>query len=124
MKSSTMELLSSSFARVCADKNNAAGIFYARLFTTAPELRAAFQSDFDSVQWKLMSSLVQIVEFYRVGVDPTSYLADLGRSRQGYAAQRAQFDAVGDAILFTLAQVLGQGFGADIRAAWVSAYAA
>ncbi|HTQ04637.1 MAG TPA: globin domain-containing protein [Polyangiaceae bacterium] len=123
MNARTIELLAASFARVCANKSDAATIFYARLFMTAPELRPLFQTDIESQKRKLMSSLAQIVDFYRVGVDPTSYLAELGRSHQGYGAQRSHFDSVGDALLFTLAQVLGQEFSPEIRAAWVSAYA-
>lgn len=123
MNARTIELLAASFARVSANKTEAATIFYARLFMTAPELRPLFQSDIESQKRKLMSSLAQIVDFYRVGVDATSYLASLGRSDQGYEAQRAHFDSVGDALLFTLAQVLGPEFNSDIRAAWVSAYA-
>jgi hemoglobin-like flavoprotein len=123
MNASTIQLLAASFARVSANKTEAATIFYARLFMTAPELRPLFQSDMESQQRKLMSSLAQIVDFYRIGVDPASYLANLGQNHQGYGVQRAHFDSVGDALLFTLAQVLGQEFTSQIRAAWVSAYA-
>lgn len=123
MNARTIELLAASFARVSANKNDAATIFYARLFMTSPELRPLFQSDMESQKRRLMSSLAQIVDFYRVGVDPTSYLAHLGRNPQAYGSQRAHFDALGDALLFTLAQVLGQEFSAEIRGAWVQAYA-
>ncbi len=123
MNASTIELLAASFARVSANRTEAATIFYARLFMTAPELRPLFQSDLESQKRKLMSSLAQIVDFYRIGVDPKSYLASLGQSHQSYGVQRAHFDSVGDALLFTLAQVLGYEFTSEIRAAWVSAYA-
>lgn len=123
MDARTIELLAASFARVSANKTEAATIFYARLFMTAPELRPLFQTDLESQQRKLMSSLAQIVDFYRVGVDPASYLASLGQNHQSYGVQRAHFDSVGDALLFTLAQVLGPEFSAEVRAAWVSAYA-
>jgi hemoglobin-like flavoprotein len=123
MNPRTIELLAASFARVSANKTEAATIFYARLFMTVPELRAMFQTDLESQKRKLMSSLAQIVDFYRVGIDPASYLASLGQSHQSYGVQRAHFDAVGDALLFTLAQVLGPEFNGEIRAAWVSAYA-
>ena len=122
MNAKTIELLAASFARVSANKTEAATIFYARLFMTAPELRPMFQADLESQKRKLMSSLAQIVDFYRVGIDPTSYLANLGQSHQSYGMQRAHFDSVGDALLFTLAQVLGPEFNGEVRAAWVAAY--
>jgi hemoglobin-like flavoprotein len=123
MDAKNIELLAASFARVSANKTDAATIFYARLFTTAPQLRPMFKGDLESQKQKLMSSLAQIVDFYRVGVDPHGYLARLGHGHQAYGVQRSHFDAVGDALVFTLAQILGDDFTPDIRHAWVEAYA-
>jgi nitric oxide dioxygenase len=122
MDARNIELLALSFARVSANKVDAATVFYARLFTIAPQLRAMFTSDFETQKQKLVSSLAQIVDYYRVGIDPTGYLARLGRSHQGYGAERAHFDVVGDALIFTVAQVLGEDFTPEIRNAWVQAY--
>jgi nitric oxide dioxygenase len=123
MDARNIELLALSFARVSANKDEAATIFYARIFTTAPHLRAMFKSDLEVQKAKLMSSLAQIVDFYRVGRDPKGYLTRLGRGHKSYGAQRAHFDTVGDALIFTLAQVLGEDFTPEIRAAWIEAYA-
>jgi hemoglobin-like flavoprotein len=123
MDARNIELLAASFARVSANKSDAATLFYARLFTTAPQLRPLFRGDLEAQKHKLMSSLAQIVDFYRVGVDHQGYLARLGHSHQAYGVQRTHFDAVGDALVFTLAQVLGDDFTPDIRHAWVEAYA-
>ena len=122
MDARTIELLAATFARVAARRDDAATIFYARLFTTAPSLRPAFKHDFESQKAKLMSALAQIVEYYRIGVDPESYLARLGENQDGYGAQRAHFETMGDAIIFTLAQVLRDDFTPEVRAAWVAAY--
>jgi hemoglobin-like flavoprotein len=123
MDARKIELLAVSFARVSANKADAATIFYARLFTTAPQLRPLFKGDLESQKHKLMASLAQIVDYYRVGVDPQGYLSRLGQGHQAYGAQRSHYDAVGDAFIFTLAQVLGEDFTPAIRAAWVEAYA-
>lgn len=111
-----------SFARVSANKDDAATIFYARLFTTAPQLRALFQSDLDEQKQKLMQSLAQIVDFYRVGTDPERYLGRLGRLHSDHGVQQSHFEAVGDALIFTLAQILGEDFTPEIRSAWIAAY--
>jgi nitric oxide dioxygenase len=123
MNATTIELLAASFARVSANKAEAATIFYARLIMTAPELRPLLRADLEAQQRTLMSSLAQIVDFYRAGINPTGYLATLGGSPRSYGMQRAHFDAVGDALLFTLAQVVGHEFTSELRSAWVSAYA-
>jgi hemoglobin-like flavoprotein len=123
MDARTIELLAATFARVAARRDDAATIFCTRLFTTAPALRpSSFKHDFESQKAKLMSTLAQVVEYYRIGVDPESYLARLGESQDGYGAQRVQFEALGDALIFTLAQVLGDDFTPEVRAAWVAAY--
>lgn len=121
MDARTIELLAMSFARVSANKYDAATIFYARLFTTAPQLRAMFHGDLEEQKQKLMVSLAQIVDFYRVGVDPERYLTRLGREHRGNV-QKSHFEAVGDALVFMLAQILGTDFTSEIRSAWITAY--
>jgi hemoglobin-like flavoprotein len=123
MEAKMIELLAATFARVAAKREDAGAIFHARLFTTAPELRGSFKGTHDAQKEKLVSLLAQIVEYYRVGMDPQSYLARLARSQPSYGSRRAHFDAVGDALLFTLAQVLGADFTAAIRAVWATAWA-
>ena len=122
MDTSTIELLAASFARVAARRDDAATIFYARLFTAAPALRSLFKHDLESQKAKFMSALAQIVEYYRIGVDPESYLARLAEHHDSYGAQRAHFQTMGDALMFTLAQVLHEHFTPEVRAAWVTAY--
>ena len=111
-----------SFARVSANKNEAASIFYARLFTTAPQLRSQFRGDLEEQKQKLMASLAQIVDFYRIGVAPGRYFGELGYDQRGNGLQKAHFEAVGDALIFTLAQILGEDFTSEIRSAWITAY--
>jgi hemoglobin-like flavoprotein len=118
-----IELLAASFARIVARRDDAGALFYARLFATAPELHGYFRGSIASQRDKLMSLLAEVVEYYRVGVDPQSYLARLGMSESSYGGRRAQFEAVGDALLFTLAHVLREDFSPGVRAVWATAYA-
>jgi hemoglobin-like flavoprotein len=122
MDARTIELLAMSFARVSANKEDAATIFYARLFTTAPHLRSLFQTDLEEQKQKLMQSLAQIVDFYRIGVDAERYLGRLGHAHGDHGVQKSHFEAVGDALVFTLAQILGEDFTPEIRCAWIDAY--
>jgi nitric oxide dioxygenase len=122
MDARTIELLAASFARVAARRHDAAAIFNARLFTTSPALRGLLSQDLEAQKAKFMSALAQIVEYYRIGVDPESYLARLAQGHASYAAQRAHFETLGDALVFTLAQVLRDDFTPEVRAAWVTAY--
>src|SRR5690348_10573618 len=122
MDARTIELLAVSFARISANKNDAATIFYARLFTTAPHPRAMFGPDLEEQKHKLMLSLAQIVDFHRVGCDPDRFLTRLGQGHRAYGVQKQHFAAVGDALLFTLAQILGSDFTPETRTAWLVAF--
>ena len=122
MDARTIELLAMSFARISANKNDAATIFYARLFTTAPHLRALFRPDLEEQKHKLMLSLAQIVDFHRVGCNPEHFLTRLGQGHRAYGVQQQHFAAVGDALIFTLAQILGEDFTQEIRSAWRVAF--
>jgi hemoglobin-like flavoprotein len=46
----------------------------------------------------------------------------LGRRHTGYGVQAAHFDTVGQALLDTLGIGLGEGFTAEVRDAWATAY--
>lgn len=122
MDARTIELLAMSFARISANKNDAATIFYARLFTTAPHLRSMFRPDLEEQKHKLMLSLAQIVDFHRVGCDPERFLTRLGQGHRAYGVQKQHFAAVGDALIFTLAQILGDDFTPELRTAWLVAF--
>src|SRR6476659_1188877 len=119
MDARTIELLAMSFARISANKDDAATLFYARLFTTAPQLRPMFQANLEEQKQKLILSLAQIIDFYRLGADAERYLGRRGHSGSG--VQMSHFAAVGDALIFMLAQILGDDFTPEIRSAWIAA---
>jgi nitric oxide dioxygenase len=122
MDARTIDLLAMSFARISAHKHDAATLFYARLFTTAPQLRPLFKADLEEQKQKLILSLAQIIDFYRLGADAERHLGRLGRSQGDSGVQKSHFAAVGDALIFMLAQILGDDFTPEIRSAWIAAY--
>jgi hemoglobin-like flavoprotein len=46
----------------------------------------------------------------------------LGRRHGGYGVKPVHYDMVGEALLWTLGQGLGDAFTAELRAAWAEAY--
>lgn len=97
--------------------------FGARLTATAPELAPLFAGDAREQASQFTNALALIIDYYRVGLEPEGFLAGLGQEHRSYGAQRAQFDAVGEALVFALATVLSDEFTPEVRAAWVHAYA-
>jgi nitric oxide dioxygenase len=115
-------LVQSSFAKVVPISEQAAAIFYARLFELAPEVRALFKGDMAEQGRKLMAMLrtvVSVLDRPEVLVPAAERLAE---RHVGYGAEPAHYAVVGAALLDTLAAGLGDDFTPEVRAAWTSAY--
>lgn len=114
--------------------DTAADLFYRRLFELKPEYRAYFTSDMATQKKKLLAMLAFIVaaqdwpdSAWRETVDPESDLCmvvlALGRRHSVlYRIPDSAYDAVGEALLWTLDYGLGAKFDATARAAWTRLY--
>lgn len=115
-------LLRASFDKVRPISEQAAGLFYGRLFEIAPEVRALFDTDMAEQGRKLMATLAVVVN----GLDNLPALLPaverLGRSHAGYGVTSAHFVPVGEALIWTLHQGLGDDFTPEVRDAWIEAY--
>ena len=115
-------LVRSTFALVEPVADDAATIFYRRLFDLDPDLRALFPSDLANQRRNLMQTLTVVVRnLDRLeGIVPA--VEALGRRHAGYRVRRDDYDTVGAALLDTLAEALGGQFSPDVRGAWACAY--
>jgi hemoglobin-like flavoprotein len=113
-----------SFAKVAPIADQAAALFYRRLFEAAPEVRPLFATDMTLQGRKLMATIASVVN----ALDDIEAIApavcDLARRHVGYGVRAEHYETVGTALLWTLEQGLGDQFTAEVRAAWVSAYGA
>ena len=116
-------LVQDSFARVLPIKNQAASSFYERLFELDPGLRSLFPDDMAEQHHKLMTMLAAAVQ----GLDRLDEIVPavqaLGRRHAGYYVEDAHYDTVGEVLLWTLNQGLGESFTPQVRDAWASVYA-
>jgi nitric oxide dioxygenase len=117
-----IELVRSSFAQVEPIADVAATIFYGRLFTLDPALRALFPADLTAQRRNLMQTLAVVVR----GLDRLDVIGPaveaLGERHAGYGVTTEDFETVGCALLDMLAEGLGAAFTAETRAAWTAAY--
>lgn len=115
-------LVQESFAAVAPIADDAAVIFYERLFELDPSLKPMFRGNMAEQRRKLMQMLTAAVK----GLDRLEQLVpvveDLGRRHAGYGVEDSHYDAVGSALLWTLEQCLGAQFRPDVRQAWVAVY--
>jgi len=115
-------LIQSSFAKVVPISEQAAAIFYARLFELAPQVRVLFKGDMTEQGRKLMAMLKTVV----ATLDKLDVLVpvaqQLAERHVGYGAQPAHYAVVGQALLDTLQKGLGADFTPETREAWTTAY--
>jgi Hemoglobin-like flavoprotein len=116
------KLVQSTFAAIVPIADDAAMLFYQRLFEIAPELRPMFRGDMTEQRKKLMQMLTAAVK----GLDRLEQLVpvveDLGRRHAGYGVEDRHYDTVGEALLWTLEMGLGAAFPADVKDAWATVY--
>jgi hemoglobin-like flavoprotein len=119
-----VQAVQTSFAKVEPIAEEAAALFYGRLFETAPEVRALFTGDMDVQGRKLMSAIATVVHsLYDIdAVAPA--VRDLARRHVNYGVRPEHYEIVGAALLWTLERGLGDDFTAAVSTAWAAAYGA
>lgn len=115
-------LVRASFARVVPIKNAAADLFYDRLFEVAPQLRRIFPADLRAQKLKLMGMLATAVGGLNDLEALVPKIKALGARHVGYGARAADYDVVGEVLLWTLERGLAEAFTPEVRAAWTKVY--
>lgn len=115
-------LVKESFAKVAPIADQAAAIFYARLFELDPSLRAMFHGNMAEQGRKLM----QMIGLAVGELDRLDQLApavrQLGLRHAAYRVRDEHYYTVGEALLWTLAKGLGDAFTAEMQSAWAKVY--
>jgi len=122
MTSEQIVLVQQTFEKVRPVSEAVADMFYKRLFELDPSLRKLFKRDIK----KQGRMLMLMIEFVVKGLDdPETILPtirDLGKRHVGYGVKEEDYATVGDALLWTLEQRLGEDFTPEVKEAWEEAY--
>ncbi|MEM7114990.1 MAG: globin family protein [Chloroflexota bacterium] len=116
------QLVRETFALVRPIADQAAALFYNRLFEIAPQTRSLFHGNMDEQGKKLMQTIgVAVAHLDKLDeIVPT--IQKLGRRHAGYGIQPADYDTVASALLWTLEQGLGEAFTTEVKQAWTTVY--
>lgn len=107
-------------AKPIAEK--AAELFYGKLFELDPELKPLFKGDMKEQGAKLMKMINTAVNSLdRLG-EIVPAVQDLGRRHIKYGIKDADYDVVGEALIWTLDAGLGDAFTEEVKAAWLETY--
>lgn len=115
-------LVQESWARVVPMADQAAALFYGRLFTLDPALKGLFKGDMQAQGKKLVQMITVAVNGLTHLEKIVPAVQELGRRHAGYGVQPAHYDTVGAALLATLGDGLGSAFTADVKEAWAAVY--
>ena len=122
MKEEQVKLVQGSYAEVAPIAEQAAEIFYKKLFELDPSLKPLFKGDMKEQGKKLMTMLTAAVN----GLNHLDMLVpvvqDLGKKHVGYGVMPEHYDTVGAALLYTLEVGLGDSWTPNVKAAWVEVY--
>jgi nitric oxide dioxygenase len=122
MDSKQIKLVQESFAKVAPISEQAAVIFYDRLFEVAPAVKAMFPADMTEQRKKLMAVLAVVVKGLSNLESVLPAASALAKRHVGYGAKPEHYPVVGGALLWTLEKGLGEAWTPEIAAAWTAAY--
>jgi hemoglobin-like flavoprotein len=119
-----IELVQQTFALVAPQADEAAQLFYMRLFELNPSLRLLFKHDIHEQGRKLMQMLSVAVHALNHLEDILAAVQALGERHVAYGVQPEDYTTVGQALIWTLEQGLGEAFTPEVKEAWASTYMA
>jgi len=117
-----IDLVQSSFSKVKPISDQAAELFYARLFEIAPQVKPMFKGDMVEQGRKLMAMIHTVVNGLKNLDDIVPAAQNLARSHVNYGVQSEHYTYVGEALIYALEQGLAEDFTQPVKQAWIEAY--
>jgi len=122
MTQDQVQLVQQSFSKVAPIADQAAVLFYDRLFETAPQVKAMFPADMTEQRKKLIAMLAAVVNGLANLESILPAASALAKRHVTYGARAEHYPVVGAALLWTLEKGLGDGWTPEVAEAWTAAY--
>jgi hemoglobin-like flavoprotein len=117
-----VQLVQQSFSKVAPIADQAAVLFYGRLFEIAPQVKAMFPADMTEQRKKLMATLAVVVNGLSNLESVLPAASALAMRHVSYGAKAEHYPVVGAALLWTLEKGLGEDWTPAVADAWTAAY--
>lgn len=117
-----IKLVQDSWAIVKPISDQAADLFYNKLFELDPSLKPMFKTPQAEQGRKLMAMLNTAVLGLNNLESIVSAIQDMGKRHVAYGVKDEHYDTVAEALIWTLATGLGAHFTDDVKDAWVETY--
>jgi len=115
-------LVRETWAQVMPIADKAAGLFYGKLFELDPALKPLFRGDMTEQGQKLTKMIGIAVDHLDKLEEIVPAVQDLGVRHLEYGVKNSHYDTVGEALLWTLGQGLGDAFTTEVMNAWTDVY--
>jgi len=116
-------LVQTTFELVAARKEEAAAIFYTKLFELAPQVRPLFAKTDIRVQGQMLMNMIAAAVR---GLDRIEelrpVLVDLGKRHAAYGTEIPHYAVVEACLLYTVETLSGDAFNLDVKLAWTEIY--
>jgi hemoglobin-like flavoprotein len=120
-----VDALRTSFEVVVERSPDITHRFYDVLFERYPQVRGMFGRNSRPAQEKMLTqALAAVIDHLEDGPWLAQTLGGMGKKHEGYGVTREMYYWVGDALLTTLAECLGDDWTPRVSRAWSDAYAA
>lgn len=122
MTEEQFDLLRKSLEKTFPLSGQIASLFYGRLFERVPDVRPLFTTEMPEQGRKFMATLASVINGLEHVPSMSPAVRNLGRRHLGYGVAADHYPPVGEALIWALAEGLGEEFTPDMRAAWEEAY--
>jgi hemoglobin-like flavoprotein len=117
-----IKAIQESFAKVAPISEQAAAMFYGRLFEIAPSVKPLFKGDMTEQGRKLMATLAVVVNGLTNLETILPAASALAKRHVGYGVKPIHYPIVSEALLWTLERGLGADWTPELATAWGDAY--
>lgn len=117
-----IKAIQQSFVKVAPISEQAAALFYGRLFEIAPSVKPLFRGDMAEQGRKLMATLAVVVNGLTNLEAILPAASALAKRHVGYGVKPIHYPIVGEALLWTLERGLGADWTPELATAWGDAY--
>lgn len=116
-------LVQDSFDKLMVNSDKTADLFYSHLFEIAPDLKPLFaNANMGEQGSKLLTMIAAVVrslnDFHRV----LPAIQEMGERHVAYGVKKEHYPLLGESLLWTLEQSLGDGFTPATKEAWTNVY--
>jgi hemoglobin-like flavoprotein len=122
MSPEQIELVQRTWRSLMPIKDTAAELFYGKLFSLDPGVRALFTNDLKDQGRNLTAMISVAIAGLSRPEKIVIALRQLGRRHAAYGVQARHYELVATALLWMLETCLGEAFTPEVRSAWVAAY--